>query len=88
VASEAINISVLVSADWDDEAGVWVASSGDVPGLVAEHADFAALKCMVLELVPLLLVENKILPDGHGAMDVPVHIAAHALSTGRARVAA
>ncbi|HLU66260.1 MAG TPA: DUF1902 domain-containing protein [Kofleriaceae bacterium] len=83
-----VDIAVLVRAEWDPEAGVWVATSEDVPGLVAEHADFRRLQEMVLELVPILLEENGRLPAGHGAFDVPVHIAAQAISKGHARVAA
>ena len=80
--------AVLVRAEWDGEATVWVATSDDVPGLVAEHRDFRALQQWVLELVPILLEENGLLPAGHGAFDVSVHIAAQGLSRGRARVAA
>jgi len=43
-------LSVQVAVEWDDEAGVWVATSDDVPGLTAEHADFRALQGIVLEL--------------------------------------
>ena len=28
--------SILINARWDDEAGVWIATSDDVPGLVVE----------------------------------------------------
>jgi Domain of unknown function (DUF1902) len=83
-----INLSVLVQAEWDGEAQVWVATSDDVPGLVAEHADFGKLRAMVLELVPILLEENGMLPAGHGELEVPVHFAAQALSKGHAKVAA
>ena len=83
-----INISVLVKAEWDGDAGVWVATSDDVPGLVAEHSDFGKLREMVLELVPILLAENGMVPAGHDGFDVPVHIAAQGLSKGSARVAA
>lgn len=88
MARQIVDIAVLVRAEWDPEAEVWVATSEDVPGLVAEHADFRCLREMVLELVPILLEENGLLPEGHGAFDVPVHIAAQAISKGRARVAA
>jgi hypothetical protein len=88
MARQIVDIAVLVRAEWDAEAGVWVATSEDVPGLVAEHADFRRLQDMVLELVPILLEENGLLPSGHGAFDVPVHIAAQAISKGRARIAA
>jgi hypothetical protein len=81
-------LAVLVRAEWDAEAAVWVATSDDVPGLVVEHADFRRLEEMVVELVPILLSENGRLPEGGGDYDVPVHIAANALSRSRARVTA
>lgn len=86
--SRIVNIAVTVKAEWDGEAGVWVATSEDVPGLVAEHRDFGRLEEMVLELVPVLLAENGMLPEGHGGFDLPVHFAAQALSRGHARIAA
>ncbi len=82
------NLAVLVSALWDEDAAVWVATSEDVPGLVAEHADFAKLRAMVLELVPILLVENDMVPDHDDAIELPVHFSAQALSRGHARIAA
>ena len=46
-----------VSALWDDEAGVWVAESVDVPGLVTKAPTFerlvAKLKIMIPELLEL-----------------------------------
>ncbi len=86
--SRIVNIAVTVKAEWDGEAEVWVATSEDVPGLVAEHREFGKLEAMVLELIPILLEENGMLPEGHGAFDLPVHFAAQALSKGRARIAA
>jgi hypothetical protein len=55
--------SIHVNAEFDDEAGVWVATSDEVPGLVAEHANLATLATMVAELVPILLHENEMVPD-------------------------
>ena len=37
-------VSIAVEAAWDQEGGVWVAPSDDVPGLVAHSAYFAALE--------------------------------------------
>jgi len=42
-----------VHAEWDPEASVWVATSGDVPGLCAEAPTVEELTAVVLELVPL-----------------------------------
>lgn len=84
--SKTVNLSVLVEVDWDDEAGVWVAMSDDVPGLTAEHSDFRALQNMVIELIPILLVENDMLDGLTGDQEVPVHIAAKALARNHALV--
>jgi len=43
---------------WDDEAGVWVATSEDVPGLVLESGSFDALVERVRFAVPELLQLN------------------------------
>ena len=52
-----------VQAQWDAEAGVWVASSDDVPGLVAEAASLDELFRELQSLVPELLTLNG-RPDG------------------------
>ena len=41
-----------VEARWDSEAGVWVAESDDIPGLVAEAESMNALVEKVRILVP------------------------------------
>lgn len=33
----------LISLTWDNDAGVWVATSDDIPGLVLEGGSFDAL---------------------------------------------
>lgn len=49
---------LLVRATWDEEAKVWVATSDDVPGLVAEADDIPALLTKLRVLIPELLDEN------------------------------
>lgn len=49
---------LTVNADWDAEAGVWVATSEDVPGLVTEADSIEALKAKLQVLVPELLEAN------------------------------
>lgn len=51
-----------ILAEWDTEAQVWVASSGDVPGLVTEADTMEALVAKVQIMVPELLVANGCLP--------------------------
>ncbi len=52
-----------IRAQWDAEAGAWVAESEDVPGLVAEADSpnllVAKLKVLVPELLELNGVEKK-----------------------------
>jgi hypothetical protein len=48
----------LVNAEWDEEAEVWVATSDDVPGLVAEEETLEALDREVRLLMPELLELN------------------------------
>ena len=47
-----------ILAQWDREAGVWVAESDDVPGLVAEAASPNALAQKLRILIPELLDLN------------------------------
>lgn len=48
----------FICAEWDSEAGVWVATSNDVPGLVTESATQEALSTKLQSLVPELLKAN------------------------------
>lgn len=43
---------------WDDEAGVWVATSDDIPGLVLESGSFDALLERVRFAAPEILKLN------------------------------
>ena len=57
---------LLVRAMWDAEAGVWVATSDDVPGLVTESKSFETLLKRLRSLVPELLELNGAMPrSGH-----------------------
>ena len=47
-----------VVAEWDDEARVWVATSDDIPGLVAEAETQEHLIGRLRKLVPELLELN------------------------------
>lgn len=78
---------IRVLAQYDPDARVWVADSEDVPGLVAEHANYGTLEDMIAELVPLLLVENQLIDDEDG-FDVPIEIIAHAETRREARISA
>lgn len=56
----------VVRAEWDDEAGVWVASSAEVPGLVTEAATVEGLDAKLGLLIPELLEANGCLPGEGG----------------------
>ena len=57
----------IVNAKWDDEAGVWVATSDDVPGLVTESKTFEALLKKLRAMVPELLELNGAMPKSGNA---------------------
>ena len=61
-----------VEAHWDSEAGVWVAESDDIPGLVAEAESMNALVEKVRILVPELFELNGGLEPGQKVVDVLV----------------
>ncbi|MFZ1990443.1 MAG: DUF1902 domain-containing protein [Alphaproteobacteria bacterium] len=54
-----------VQTMWDPEAGVLVATSDDVPGLVTEAPDAKALIAKLQVMVPEMLFENRVLDRGH-----------------------
>ncbi|MNL30849.1 hypothetical protein D3C87_1526090 [compost metagenome] len=64
--------SYLVTAQWDAEAGVWVATSDDIPGLVTEAPSLDALYAHVLDVAPELLDENGVATAGRGTIDFHV----------------
>lgn len=49
---------LFVRAEWDEEAGVWVATSDDVPGLATEADTLEALSSKLNVMVPELLDAN------------------------------
>ena len=52
-----------IRAQWDSEAGVWVAESEDVPGLVAEADSPNILVQKLRTLIPELLELNGAVSD-------------------------
>ena len=65
----------VVHAEWDEQAGVWIATSDDVPGLCCEDATLEGLVDTIVALVPELLVTNHVLEASQIA-EVPVHVIA------------
>ena len=65
--------SYRVLAKWDSEAGVWVAESDDVPGLVAEAESPNLLREKLRILIPELLELNGVLPENASSVQFSVH---------------
>lgn len=61
-----------VQAGWDSEAGVWVAESEDVPGLVAEVKSPNALAEKLRISIPELLELNGAVESGGGPVEFVV----------------
>ena len=51
---------LFIRAEWDEEAGVWVATSDDVPGLATEEENMERLIEKLKVLIPELLDANEI----------------------------
>jgi predicted RNase H-like HicB family nuclease len=63
---------LLVHAEWDDEAGVWVATSDDVPGLVTESKSIEALMVKLESMIPDLFEAND-LPMRTESFEIVAH---------------
>ncbi len=66
--------NILVNALWDDEVSVWVATSEQVPGLVAEADTAEELENKLMVMIPELLIENGLLTKGNCKKGVPFHL--------------
>jgi len=71
-----VNKVLFIRAEWDSEAGVWVATSDDVPGLATEAETLEALSARLDVMVPELLDANDY-PEGP---DVPYELLARRFS--------
>ena len=75
---------ILVQAIWDPEAGVFVATSDDVPGLVAEADTEQALLEKLDVLIPELLELNAAAPGMDDKYtDIPLVLRSERTSTVR-----
>ena len=68
-----------VDADWDGAAGVWIATSVEVPGLCAEAASLEALIAIVVDLVPELLIANGV-ATADAVGEVPIRVVAERMA--------
>ena len=64
---------IVIHADWDPEAAVWVATTSDLKGLVTEADTMEALRAKLPAMILDLLEE-------YGVSDLPasIEIVAHA----------
>ena len=70
-----------IHADWDAEAGVWIATSEDVLGLCVQAETFDELVEVVTALVPELLMENHVATP----VLIPIRVLAERTATVRLR---
>jgi len=72
-----------VRAEWDGDAGVWVATSDDVPGLVTEADTLERLIEKLRTMVPEMLELNGVL-SAEAAAVAPFRVIAERLEQPRA----
>jgi hypothetical protein len=63
---------IVVSAEWDEEARVWVAESANLEGLVTEAETLEGLRARLALIVPDLLEEY-----GNTDSDIAIELIAH-----------
>ena len=63
--------SIIIKAEWDPEAKVWIATTDDVVGFVAEAESFDELQPKVMAILADLVELNGLDSD---LEEVPVHI--------------
>jgi predicted RNase H-like HicB family nuclease len=78
--------SIIVKANWDPDAGVWVATSDDIPGLVAEAETAEALEAEIQSVIGDLMELNGP-PEPDLPTEIPLHIMHHHISKVRIRAA-
>jgi hypothetical protein len=70
------HVSIIVRAEWDEEAAVWVASSNDIEGLAVEADTLEALEPKVVAAITDLLELNGFTSN---LPEIPIHIMAEQL---------
>lgn len=65
--------SIIVKAEWDAEASVWVATTDDIAGFVTEADNFEALQAKAMAVLADLIALNGFDSD---LTEIPVHIVA------------
>jgi predicted RNase H-like HicB family nuclease len=70
-------VTILVRAVWDSEAGVWVAESPDLPGLIVEADTSEELLGKLDAVIPELIVESGF--DTRGLPQIPYCVMSEAV---------
>lgn len=70
------HVSIVVRADWDEEAAVWIASSNDIEGLAVEADTLEALEQKVVAAITDLVELNGF---SSNLPEIPIHIMAEQL---------
>ena len=68
--------TLKVTAQWDDEAKVWVAESDDIPGLITESDTMDKLIAKLKVMVPELLEENGCITSTSELSEIPFELCA------------
>jgi predicted RNase H-like HicB family nuclease len=66
--------SIIVKAEWNNEDGIWIATSDDVPGLVTGAASLELLAAKIGPMIVDMIEMNKL---EFNLAEIPVHIVAH-----------
>ncbi len=67
-------VNIFVNALWDEDAGVWVATSKQVPGLVAEASTAPELEKILVVLIPELLKLNGLIEEDNCKNGIPFRL--------------
>ncbi len=67
-------VNIFVNALWDEEVSVWVATSEQVPGLVAEADTAEELEKKLIVMIPELLILNGLIKEDSCKEGIPFHL--------------
>lgn len=74
------HVSIIVRAEWDEEAQVWVATSKDIDGLAVEADTLEALKDKVTTAICDLVEVNGLGEGQKDLPEIPIHIMSEQLA--------
>ena len=66
--------SIIVKAEWNNEDGIWIATSDDVPGLVTGALTLEMLRA---KIGPMIVDMIEVSELHFELAEIPVHIVAH-----------